>query len=70
MKSWKSGLYRVGGWGSGGSSAFLLVIQGGERDLRRIEKLVGPLLWNRVDEYALGYAGDEVADAALADKRG
>jgi len=45
-------------------------MEGCERDLSSIEELVGPLFWNRVDEYAVGRAGDEVADAFIIGKRG
>jgi hypothetical protein len=56
--------------GSGGFSRFWLVIQGDERDLRRVQELVGPLFGNRVDEYAVSRASDEVADVFITDKRG
>ena len=49
---------------------FWLVMEGGESDLRRVEKLVGPLLWNRVDEDAVGRASKEVADIVIPGKRG
>ena len=59
-----------GGWGSDGFSRFWLVIQGGERNLRRIQELIGPLFGNRVNEYAVSRASDEVADVFITDKRG
>src|ERR1035438_2137085 len=59
-----------GGWGSDGFSRFWLVIQGGERNLRRIQELIGPLFGNRVDEYAVSCASDEIADVFITDKRG
>ena len=49
---------------------FRLVMEGGERNLRSIEKLVGPVLWNRLDEYAMGGASKEVSDAFITGKRG
>ena len=49
---------------------FRLVMEGGERDLRGVEKLVGPLFGNRTNEYAVGRASDEVSDAFKTGKRG
>lgn len=41
----------------------------GEGDLRGVEELVGPFFGNRVDENAVGRAGDEVADVFIAGER-
>ena len=49
---------------------FWFVIEGGERDLRGVEELVGALFGNRIDEDAVSRAGDEVADVLVAGKRG
>ena len=51
------------GWGSR-FSWFWPVIQGDKRDLRGVEELIGPVLGDRFDENAVGYAGDEVANGA------
>ena len=44
--------------------------EGGERDPSRVQKLVAHLLGNRPNEYAVGRAGDEVANVFLTGQRG
>lgn len=70
MEEQKTGLHRVGGWGSGRFLRFWLVMEGGERDLSSVEELVGSLLRNRLNEDAMCRAGDEVADTFITGQRG
>ena len=61
----------VGGTSCGGGfSRFRLVMEGAERDLRRVEELTAFLVGNGADEYAVGRAGDEVADVFVSGKKG
>jgi len=59
----------VEGGGSGVFSRFRLVMEGGERNLCRVQELAGALFRNRVDEYAVGRASDEGADVFTTGKR-
>jgi len=45
-------------------------MEGGERDLGGVEKLVCPLLRDGLNEDAVGGAGDEVADIVVAGQGG
>src|SRR5271157_742051 len=45
-------------------------MEGAERDLRRVEEPAAFLGGNGADEYAVGRAGDEVADVFVTGKRG
>ena len=54
----------------GGFSRFGLVMEGAERDLRRVEELAAFLVGNGADEYAVGRASDEVADVFVSGKKG
>jgi len=55
---------------SGGFSWSLLALEGCESDLGGVEELVCLLLWNRINEDAVGYAGDEVTNVFAADEWG
>src|ERR1017187_5447249 len=59
-----------GGRGSCGLSRLRFVLEGAERDLRRVKDVAALLRGDGADEYAVGRAGDEVADAFVAAKKG
>lgn len=71
---WERGSQRGRGEGvgscGGGVSRFGFVMEGAERDLRRVEDLAAFFGWYRADEYAVRGASDEVADAFVAGKQG